>query len=289
MAPPMPHLDGVEHRHVRAGDLRMHYAEAGDPSADVVLLVHGWPENWWMWRDLIPPLAERFHVICPDLRGLGWTDAPPTGYDKAQLGRDVIALMDALEIDRARWVGHDWGAFSGFHAVTENPHRFERFMPMSVPHPWPPEGPPSPRRLLSAWYQIPLATPGLTQLAHGPIAFPRRMLQGGRAMGRFTDDELDFYMELLRRPGYREASTQYYRTFLTRELVPLARGAFHDRRLPVRTLMIVGTRDPVAGDTDESFRKYADDMELEKVDGVGHFLPEEAPELVRERALAFLP
>ncbi len=78
MTVPLPHVDGVEHRWVDAGGLRMHVAEAGPPDGPAAMLVHGWPQHWYEWRKLIGPLADAGHrVICPDLRGLGWTDAPP--------------------------------------------------------------------------------------------------------------------------------------------------------------------------------------------------------------------
>src|SRR5438045_656957 len=151
----MPHLEGVEHRFADAGGLRTHYVEAGDPAADTVLLVHGWPECWWAWRHLIGPLAERFHVIAPDLRGLGWSAAPPGGYEKWNLARDVVALMDELRIERASWVGHDWGGFAGWHAMTEHGERFERFMPLSIPPPWPA----APTRSCAAWATSTRTTP----------------------------------------------------------------------------------------------------------------------------------
>ena len=289
MAAAMPTVEGVEHRYADVDGLRMHYAEAGDPAGDTLLLVHGWPQNWWAWRHLIGPLSERFHVIAPDLRGLGWTDAPAGGYEKANLARDVVGLMDALRIARARWLGHDWGAFAGWHATIEHPDRFERFMPLSIPHPWQPEGPPDLRRLANAWYQAVLAAPVLGRLAIGPIGFPRAILKRSRKAGSWSDDELDYYEELLRRPGYRDASIQYYRSFLLRELLPLARGQFRGRRLTVPTRLVVGTSDPAAQGMSEDYREHADDMEILQIDGAAHWLPEEKPDAVLELALGFLP
>jgi len=74
-----PELKGVLHEYVDAGGLRTHVALAGPPDAPAVLLVHGWPQNWWTWRHVIPTLAEHFRVIAPDLRGHGWSEAPATG------------------------------------------------------------------------------------------------------------------------------------------------------------------------------------------------------------------
>ena len=65
-----PHVDGVEHRYVDAGRLRMHVAEAG--AGEPVLLLHGWPQHWYLWRDVIHGWRPA-RVICPDLRGFGWT------------------------------------------------------------------------------------------------------------------------------------------------------------------------------------------------------------------------
>ena len=95
----LPEVPGVEHRFVNAGGLRTHVAEAG--SGPPLLLLHGWPQHWWMWRKLIRPLAESHRVICPDLRGFGWTEAPPGGYDPEVFANDLIALLDALGIDGA--------------------------------------------------------------------------------------------------------------------------------------------------------------------------------------------
>jgi pimeloyl-ACP methyl ester carboxylesterase len=290
MALTMPTLDGVEQHYadLYEGDaaLRVHYAEAGDPSAEPLVLQHGWPQNWWAWRELIGPLSDRYRVICPDLRGLGWTAAPASGYEKAQLAADIVALLDELGLERVRLIGHDWGAFAGFLACFEHPERFERFMPLSIPPPWPPEGTPDPRRLLSLWYQAVLAAPVL-----GPLAirrgFPRQILEKSRLAGEWPDGVLSFYQEALERPDRVNSTVQIYRSFLLREVIPLVRGEYGDARLTVPTRLLVGSSDPVAK-IDDSWRLHADDMDVEVVDGAGHWLPEEKPELVLERALEFL-
>src|SRR5690554_3979194 len=96
----LPHVAGVRHRFVDLPGLRMHVAEAG--SGEPVLLLHGFPQHWWEWREVIPGLAERYHVIAPDLRGSGWTDAPHAGYWRDQLRDDVLALLDELGLERVR-------------------------------------------------------------------------------------------------------------------------------------------------------------------------------------------
>src|ERR671916_187124 len=77
MSPLLPNVDGVEHRYIEARGLRFHVAEAG--AGEPVVLLHGWPQHWYEWREVIGPLAAHYRVICPDLRGFGWSEAPPGG------------------------------------------------------------------------------------------------------------------------------------------------------------------------------------------------------------------
>jgi pimeloyl-ACP methyl ester carboxylesterase len=86
----------VEHQFVEIPDLRVHVAQAGH--GEPVLLLHGFGQHWWEWRDVLPALMDRYCVICPDLRGAGWTDAPAVGYTREQQMADAVAL---LMVDRA--------------------------------------------------------------------------------------------------------------------------------------------------------------------------------------------
>src|SRR4051794_2455046 len=108
----MPEVAGVTHRDVDVGGVRLHVAEAGE--GPPLLLLHGWPQHWWCWRYVIGELATTHRVIAPDLRGFGWSDAPPGDYAKATFAADVLALMDAEGLDRVRVIGHDWGGYTAF-------------------------------------------------------------------------------------------------------------------------------------------------------------------------------
>ena len=226
-------------------------------------------------------------MIAPDLRGHGWSQKPAGDYRKDVLMRDLLGLLDKLEIERVRWVGHDWGGYIGMLAALRHPERIERFVCLSVPHPWQRE-----RRVLdvvgSAWYQLVLSAPIVGKLAIGRLGFPRLVLTKGRVKGSYTDDELETYLSVLRQPDAVEASMRMYRHFLLHELGPALSGAFKEERLAVPTRWIVGELDRVSGKADDGYRDHSDDMTLERVQGVGHFLPEEAPDLVRERVLEFL-
>jgi pimeloyl-ACP methyl ester carboxylesterase len=140
----------------------------------------------------------------------------------------------------------------------------------------------------TGWYQVLLASPGLGKLAIRQLGMPRLMLQKGRGIGSYTDQEIETYTSVLREPDAAEAGMRMYRHFLRYEMVEFVSGAFKEERLTVPTRWIVGEKDPVAGGNDDGYLDHADDMTLEEVPGAGHFLPEEVPDLIRERVLEFL-
>ena len=280
--PEVPRLPGVEHRRASVRGIGIHYAEAG--AGEPLVLLHGFPQHWWMWRDLIGPLAERFRVIAPDLRGHGWSDKPRGSYRKAELAEDVVGLLDELGLDRVRLAGHDWGAFASLLVATSHPERIERMVVMSVPHPW--QRRPDPVALLATSYQLVLAGPwGKFAIRNG---FVRQMLKMGRSVGSFSAEEIEMYDAIQREDDAVAASVQMYRTFLTREMPSLVRGNFVAGRLTVPTLWLVGEHDVLARGADDGYEGHADDMTLERIPGANHFMPEEMPAAIAERMLAFL-
>ena len=282
----MPHVDGVTHRFVDAGGLRVHLAEAGPPDGEPVLMLHGWPQHWYMWRGVVPAMAERYRLLIPDLRGLGWTEETESGYDKTQLARDQIALLDALGIERVKLMGHDWGGYAGFLMCLLHPERIERYVACNIIHPWPR---PSLRGLLSSWrlvYQLPMLLPFVgPRIARRP-GFIKSALTVGSPDGVFSDEEL----EATEAP-YRERpvpTAKYYRSFQAKDLPLLLRRHWTRYRLATPTLMIYGTGDfAVRPHQLEGYEPYADDMRIENVEGTGHFVVDARPDVVAQRALDF--
>ena len=111
MAVEMPHLDGVRHHYVDVRGARIHVAELG--SGPPVVLLHGWPQHWWCWHGVMERLQDGARLLALDMRGFGWSEATPGGYEKAELAEDVIGVLDALGLDRVDLVGHDWGGVAG--------------------------------------------------------------------------------------------------------------------------------------------------------------------------------
>jgi pimeloyl-ACP methyl ester carboxylesterase len=285
---PLPELPGVEHRHVVAGDVRMHVAEAG--SGEPLVCLHGWPQNWWEWRGMIPGLAERYRVICPDLRGFGWSEAPRSGYEKEQLAADVAALLDALELRDVRLIAHDWGGVAGFILCVRRPDLVRQYLALNTAHLWPRVEARRLPDLRRFWYQWVIAAPLLGQLAVAQLSrLPAErsyLFTGGR--GIWDEEDTRVFLGQFAEPERAWASVQTYRSFVTRELAAMARGRYRGTRLTVPTLWLHGKGDPVIRPFMlEGTEPYADDLRVELVDSTGHFVADEQPQLVLERALGF--
>lgn len=265
----------MRHRVVNVRGVRLHVAEAG--VGPPLLLLHGWPQHWWCWRHLIPRLAEDHHVLAPDLRGWGWSDAPPGDYAKAGYAADIIALMDAEALGQARIIGHDWGGYTAFLLALEHPDRVERMVVMDVGPPW--LGRLQLRHLalpLLVTYQAVLATRNLGPRLMMSKGFIRAVLRAGSGPGmRWTDEDLDIYADRLREPARARASSACYRTFVTRELPAARRSGYGPTDLSVPTLLAVGGASAL---TRILGPKTTHNLRIETVPGAGHFLPEEKPE-----------
>jgi pimeloyl-ACP methyl ester carboxylesterase len=283
----MPEVAGVQHRFVSAGGLRTHVAEAG--RGRPVVMLHGWPQHWWMWRRMIGPLAESRRVICPDLRGLGWTDAPPGGYDPEILALDMVALLDALEIDEpVDLVGHDWGGWTSFVFALRNPERVRRLVALGIVHPFVRPGPRSYLGLWRFWYQWVLATPWIgpglmrTVSARNPV-----LLYLGARKDVWDEEEIRVFSEQFRKRERALATMLLYRHASLRLQGQI--GAYRRMRLEHPTLLLFPAEDavqkriPLGG-----YERNAPEMEIEVVPGTTHFIVEEKPDLVLERTRAFL-
>ena len=274
---PMPHVEGVEHRFVDVGDVRVHVAEAGD--GPPLLLLHGWPQHWYCWRRVVP-LLDRFRLVMPDMRGFGWSSVPATGYDKENLASDVLALMDQLAIERAGIIGHDWGGWTGFLTSLRAPDRVAALLAVSIAHPFVSV---DARTIVQSWrfgYQLLLGSP-LGRLA---LSQPRLL---DMMLTTETDAiaEPRVYSEVIADPDRARASELLYRTFLLNEVPRLRR--YRDDVLEVPTVLAVGDRDPVIRPSMlDGFEEHAEEMTIEIIRGAGHFVPEEAPDELAELALA---
>jgi pimeloyl-ACP methyl ester carboxylesterase len=288
---PLPEVPGVSHRFVDVGGVRLHVAETGPagPAADTgdpVLLLHSFPQHWYAWRHVIGLLAPEYRLICVDLRGFGWSDAPARGYDSASQVRDVLALMDALGLARVRLIGHHWGGMLGFRISLAAPERVSGFLALNTVHPWPLQ-----RRLLPQmwryWYTALLEYPGIGRrvLQHWPAFTAFLLRRGAASPAAWQDGETGEYAAAFRDPARARAGEQLHWQFVLHDIPALVTGRYRKSRLTVPTMILAGARDPVTPPAVlPGGERHASDLTVEVVPGAGQYLPAERPDLVAAAA-----
>jgi pimeloyl-ACP methyl ester carboxylesterase len=284
----IPQVEGLEHRFVDANGIRIHVAEAGPAEAPPVLLLHGWPQHWYMWRRVMAELGAEYRLLAPDLRGFGWSEAPGRGYDGETFAADQVALLDALGIQRAFLIGHDWGGWTAMLLGLRHPERLKRMIVCNAPHPWPNVSPRLAAEAWRSWYTWVIATPGLGRraLERGWVA--RNILTRGNVGHPFSEGEVDLYVDSFREPARAEAIVSLYR-YYQRVFREALAGRGRDSRLTVPTLLLFGAHDRyISAELLDGYEPHADDMRVELVPDSGHFIVDEKPGFVVERARAFL-
>jgi pimeloyl-ACP methyl ester carboxylesterase len=297
---------------------------AVEGTGPLVLLLHGFPESWYSWRNQIPALAAAgYRVVAPDMRGYGGTDAPAdvADYDLAHLCADVTGLIDHFGEQQALLVGHDWGAAVAWNCVTLAPERFRAVAGLSVP-----TGPRAPRpysELLresygeNFFYMLYFQEPGVAEAELD--ADPRAVLQrvyaspdtpreppevtdpkasAGGWLGRIgrptelppwmSQEDLDYYVAQFEGKGFR-GGLNYYRQFernfeLTREV---------DATIPIPALFVAGALDGVirgqsAEQLTAAMSPVAPDLRgVHVLEGAGHWIQQERADEVNRLLVEF--
>jgi pimeloyl-ACP methyl ester carboxylesterase len=285
-APPEPPpIAGVRRSVVWARGVQFHVTENGAADGMPVLALHGWPQHHYVWRHLLADPPSGLRIIAPDLPGYGWSGPAPHRWAKEDVASDVLALMDALGLERVLLLGHDWGGFVGHLIALRAPQRVRAYLALNIAHPWQ-----SPRTMAPHLWRFLLYQPPMA--AFGDVLMRRTrlvelVLRGGLSnRDAMTREEVLWFAERFRDPVCARAATDTYRTFWLRELPAAARHS-EQRRGTVTTRALFGSDDfaihpSLASET----TARADDYRLELVPGCGHFIADERPELVRERLLA---
>ncbi|GLP79726.1 putative epoxide hydrolase EphF [Mycobacterium antarcticum] len=270
---------------VEARGVRFHVTEAGPPDGRPVLALHGWPQHHWVYRDLLADPPPGLRIIAPDLPGYGWSGPAPHAWAKDDVAADVLALMDAMGLDRVLLVGHDWGGFVGYRMVLAAPERFDGYLVMNMAHPWQ-----TPRTILPHFwrflaYQPFVASIGMLLQRRTPY-LERVIYRVGPKAHRVKPADARIYAERFRDPVVARAATDTYRTFLLREFPAGAREP-EVRRATVPIRALFGMADfAVHPSLADPATANADDYTFEPVDS-GHFVIDERPELVRAKLIAF--
>jgi pimeloyl-ACP methyl ester carboxylesterase len=263
---------------VQANGLRFAYFEEG--SGPLVLLIHGFPDTAHTWDAVRPALAAAgYRAVSPFTRGYAPTEVPATeAFDTDTLGRDVLALIEALGADRAIVVGHDWGASAAYAAASMGPERVERLVTLAIPHPASLR--PSPGLLWSGRHFFVLSRKGAARrLRESGLAYIDTLVKRWSPAWDVPPGETDAVKAAFREPGSLEAALGYYRA------VGLRPPASLRKRIRVPTVSFAGTDDIVPPEAfDRAASWFTAGYEVVRMPG-GHFMHREHPERFNEELL----
>ena len=291
----MPPAD-LRHETVAADGVRLHVVRAGAERGPPVLLLHGFPEHWYSWRQQIPALAAAgFSVFAPDLRGYNLSDKPRdrAAYRLKQLVADVAALaLHAAQSSghpRVHVAGHDWGGIIAWTFAAGHPDLLDKLVILNAPHirPYLREVR-RPRQMLRSWYVLYFQFVGLAEFALSARDFRvvRRIFTHSPARpGAFTESDIDGYVGALARPGALKAALNYYRANTNPREIERASSA----RTEADTLIIWGDRDhALIPELLDGIHDDAPRAQVHRIPDAGHWVQNEAPDEVNRAMLRFL-
>lgn len=278
-SPPLPEAPGFEHLVVETPGLRTHVAAIGE--GEPVVLLHGFPQHWWQWHAVAPVIAARgYRVLCPDLRGAGWTVAEDPRIERETRLRDLLALFDVLHIERAHVVAHDMGVLTASQLIYDHPERVRTAVQLSVPPVFITFSP----RALPAFRHLP------PFFWHRPGTSLRGVFSEEFVARPMSEAAIEAHLAPMHRPEIDAAVRPLYRGMVLPEAMRLARGVYRRRRLTVPTLVVIGR--PGRPWTEELLarvcrhpERYADRIDFAYVDDAAHFITDDAPGAVAALAL----
>ncbi len=215
-----PAVDAVSTRRTVNG-VELHVITAGDRADPVLVLLHGFPEYWYGWREVIGPLVDAgYRVLVPDQRGYNRSEKPDgvSAYRTDELTRDIVDLLATEACDTAHVVGHDWGGIIAWELACRFPEVIDRLAVVNAPHPtaYRRQLLSNPEQLRRSWYAACVQLPWLPELAcrYDDYRLLERALRGTAAPGTFTDGELTRYRRAWDRTGALTGMLNWYRAAL---------------------------------------------------------------------------
>jgi pimeloyl-ACP methyl ester carboxylesterase len=287
----------VKKRIVRASNLNFSVLEMGE--GPLVLCLHGFPDTAHSFRHQMPALAAAgFHAVAPFMRGYSPTEAASDGrYDSAALAEDALALIAALGYKDAIIFGHDWGAVAAYGAAAAAPERVSKLVTAAVPY-----GTKFFEALVinyaqqrRSWYMFFFQTPiAEAAVAFNDFAFLEKLWADWSPGWRWAPEDMEVLKRSFRAKGTLEAALGYYRATLgpafKMPVDPKAIAAAMSAPINVPAMMIHGRDDGCIGAVllEGMEKLFPKGLKIEVVQGAGHFVHQEKPDLVNEVVLRFL-
>jgi pimeloyl-ACP methyl ester carboxylesterase len=262
----------------------MHYVIGG--KGDPVVLLHGWPETWYEWRKIIPELiANNYTVIAPDMRGLGDSEKPQTGYDTKTLAEDIYQLVKKLGYSKIYLVAHDWGGPVAYSYAAEHPEDVRKMIILDTLLPgfgFEEAGNFSPN---SVWHFS----------FHAVRDLPEKLIDGKEDVylnwfydwtynqSAITTEDREEYIKQYSKPGAMRAGFEYYRAVFE-DAEQNKEYAKEKLEIPILT---IGGEAAIGNYTTTSFQNVANNVTGITLPNTGHFIPEERPSFLTKQILDF--
>jgi pimeloyl-ACP methyl ester carboxylesterase len=274
------------HHMATVNGIQMHYVIGGQ--GDPIVLLHGWPETWYEWRHVMPALAKNYTVIVPDLRGLGDSSKPPTGYDGNTAAEDIHQLVTQLGFKTIFLVGHDIGTQVAYSYAAAHPTEVKRLAVMELTIPgFEPAG------RMPIWWRLFHQTPDI----------PEALVQGKEMMylswfyrnlaynpSAITQADINEFVSHYSAPGGMRAGFEYYRAFPQEAI---QNENYSKTKLTMPVLALGAGYIPVfGGNITMPSIVYGMKILAQNVEGItvpnsGHWIPEEQPEFVIKQLANF--
>jgi pimeloyl-ACP methyl ester carboxylesterase len=267
-------IDNVTFSHHTAtvNGIQLHYVMGG--KGDPVVLLHGWPQTWYEWRHVMPALAKNYTVIVPDLRGLGDSSKPVTGYDGKTTAEDIYQLVSKLGYKDIFLVGHDFGVQVAYSYAAAHPNETKRLVILDVPIAGIGPG----ENITGLWWAQ----------FHNVRDIPEMLVAGHEREyltwfyryscnpAAITKEDIDEYVSHYSAPGGMRAGFEYYRA-LSDDIKQ--NKEYSNIKLPMPVLTLGGECSFGTAALD-SMRLLATDVRGGVVPDTGHWIPEEQPEFL---------
>ena len=287
----------LRHDYAQLDGVRLHYAECGSGNEELVVLLHGFPEFWYSWRNQLSALGKRYHAVAPDMRGYNLSDKPPRveDYRIDLLVEDVIGLIHRLGASKAAVVGHDWGGGVAWAVAHKYPEHVSKLAVFQVPPAAAWRANITFRQWRRSWYMLFFQLPRVPEwsIRRNNFAGLERVFKDTVVRkGCFSDGDIELYKEAMRQPGALTASINYYRANLRRVMFRRRdeNNVKRDGRIRVPTLFIFGEQDfAIIPETVRGVGNYVAAPYREvRIPDSGHWVQNEAVDEVNSVLIDFL-
>ena len=281
----------MEHHDILTNGVRLHVVQCGPTDGPLVILLHGFPEFWYAWRQQVEALATAgYRVWAPDQRGYNRSDKSPRirDYRIELLAADVLGLLDEAGAPQATIIGHDWGAAVTWWLAAHHPDRVARAAVLNVPHPavMARTVRRNLRQLRKSWYIFFFQLPWLPErlLRRNDYALLRRSLQRTSRRGTFSDEDMAQYVAAWSQPGALRGMINWYRAVRY-----AGKAANQPTRVTVPLRIIWGKRDAfLTSEMASDSLALCDQGELTYIPEATHWVQHEAAAQVNDLLLNFL-